>query len=237
MDSSFEEDLGADSVDLVELVMAMEEEFELDEIPEEELTCAQDRGRLRALPDARSSVMKIKSRPALRRGVLLIRRRKAMQALEEKLGYRFRSGALLEEALRHSSYANEHRGAERAATSGWSFWATACSASSRRSICLRKHPDSPGGGADAHPRGARVRGEPARGRAEPGAGQIPQARQRRGEPAAAAPVRPSSPTRPRRSSPRSISTAGMPRGQQRSSTACCSTAEREEVAEEQPPRL
>ena len=33
MDSSFEEDLGADSVDLVELVMAMEEEFELDEIP------------------------------------------------------------------------------------------------------------------------------------------------------------------------------------------------------------
>ena len=35
MDSSFEEDLGADSVDLVELVMAMEEEFE---IPEEELT-------------------------------------------------------------------------------------------------------------------------------------------------------------------------------------------------------
>ena len=38
MDSSFEEDLGADSVDLVEMVMAMEEEFELDEIPEEELT-------------------------------------------------------------------------------------------------------------------------------------------------------------------------------------------------------
>lgn len=38
MDSSFEEDLGADSVDLVELVMAMEEEFELDEIREEELT-------------------------------------------------------------------------------------------------------------------------------------------------------------------------------------------------------
>ena len=28
MDSSFEEDLGADSVDLVELVMAMEEELE-----------------------------------------------------------------------------------------------------------------------------------------------------------------------------------------------------------------
>jgi acyl carrier protein len=37
MDSSFVDDLGADSVDLVELVMAMEEEFEIGEIREEEL--------------------------------------------------------------------------------------------------------------------------------------------------------------------------------------------------------
>ncbi|MBQ9459142.1 MAG: acyl carrier protein [Oscillospiraceae bacterium] len=37
MTSSFTDDLGADSVDLVELVMAMEDEFGLDEIPEEEL--------------------------------------------------------------------------------------------------------------------------------------------------------------------------------------------------------
>ena len=37
MSSSFEDDLGADSVDLVELIMAMEEEFEVDEIPEEDL--------------------------------------------------------------------------------------------------------------------------------------------------------------------------------------------------------
>ena len=36
MDTSFEEDLGADSVDLVDLVMAMEEEFE-GEIQEEDL--------------------------------------------------------------------------------------------------------------------------------------------------------------------------------------------------------
>ena len=39
-----------------------------------------------------------------------------MQELERKLGYRFRSGALLAEALRHSSYANEHRGAESVST-------------------------------------------------------------------------------------------------------------------------
>ena len=38
MDTSFEEDLGADSVDLVELVMAMEEEFDVGEIDEDDLT-------------------------------------------------------------------------------------------------------------------------------------------------------------------------------------------------------
>ena len=38
MDTAFEEDLGADSVDLVELVMAMEEEFEVGETQEEELS-------------------------------------------------------------------------------------------------------------------------------------------------------------------------------------------------------
>lgn len=36
--TSFEEDLGADSVDLVELVMAMEDEFKIEEVNEEELT-------------------------------------------------------------------------------------------------------------------------------------------------------------------------------------------------------
>ena len=38
MESSFLDDLGADSVDLVELVMAMEEEFDIGEIDEEDLT-------------------------------------------------------------------------------------------------------------------------------------------------------------------------------------------------------
>ena len=37
METSLEEDLGADSVDLVELVMAMEEEFEIGEVQEDEL--------------------------------------------------------------------------------------------------------------------------------------------------------------------------------------------------------
>ena len=38
MESSFVDDLCADSVDLVELVMAMEEEFDIGEIDEEDLT-------------------------------------------------------------------------------------------------------------------------------------------------------------------------------------------------------
>ena len=38
MDSSFVDDLGADSVDLVGLVMAMEEEFNVGEIDEDDLT-------------------------------------------------------------------------------------------------------------------------------------------------------------------------------------------------------
>ena len=46
METSFEEDLGADSVDLVELVMAMEEEFEVGEIEEDEL------GSLKTVGDA-----------------------------------------------------------------------------------------------------------------------------------------------------------------------------------------
>ena len=37
MDTAFEEDLGADSVDLVELVMAMAEEFELGQTAEDEV--------------------------------------------------------------------------------------------------------------------------------------------------------------------------------------------------------
>lgn len=36
-ETSFEEDLGADSVDLVEVSLALEEEFGLDEIPEEDI--------------------------------------------------------------------------------------------------------------------------------------------------------------------------------------------------------
>ncbi|MDD4715981.1 MAG: acyl carrier protein [Oscillospiraceae bacterium] len=38
MDTSFEEDLGADSLDIVELSMALEEEFDIGELEDKELT-------------------------------------------------------------------------------------------------------------------------------------------------------------------------------------------------------
>ena len=38
VEMSFEDDLGADSVDIVELSMALEEEFEVDEMSEEDVT-------------------------------------------------------------------------------------------------------------------------------------------------------------------------------------------------------
>ena len=50
MDSSFVDDLGADSVDLVELVMAMEEEFDIGEI-EEKPPRPEDGGRLCQVSD------------------------------------------------------------------------------------------------------------------------------------------------------------------------------------------
>lgn len=44
MESTFIDDLGADSIDLVELVMALEEEFEI-QIPDEEV------GKIKAVSD------------------------------------------------------------------------------------------------------------------------------------------------------------------------------------------
>ena len=66
METSFEEDLGADSVDLVELVMAMEEEFEVGEIQEEDL------GKLKTVGDAVNYIagkLKYRNIPRRPRGV------------------------------------------------------------------------------------------------------------------------------------------------------------------------
>ena len=119
-----------------------------------------------------------------------------MQELERKLGYRFRSGALLAEALRHSSYANEHRGAESVSNERLEFLGDSVLGFVTAEYLFARHPDSPEGEL------TRIR------RSWSWAATSSWATVRR--PAADAPVRPSSRTRPRRSSPRSISTAGLP---------------------------
>ena len=82
-----------------------------------------------------------------------------MQELERKLGYRFRSGALLAEALRHSSYANEHRGAESVSNERLEFLGDSVLGFVTAEYLFARHPDSPEG--ELTPRGARLRGEPA----------------------------------------------------------------------------
>ena len=46
MDTSFEDDLNADSVDLVDLTMALEEEFDIGELTEEDTASVQTVGDL-----------------------------------------------------------------------------------------------------------------------------------------------------------------------------------------------
>ena len=65
--------------------------------------------------------------------------------MERKLGYRFRSGALLAEALRHSSYANEHRGAESVSNERLEFLGDSVLGFVTAEYLFARHPDSPEG--------------------------------------------------------------------------------------------
>ena len=68
-----------------------------------------------------------------------------MHELEKKLGYRFRKEALLDEALRHSSYANEHRGAESASNERLEFLGDSVLGFVTAEFLFARHPDSPEG--------------------------------------------------------------------------------------------
>lgn len=68
-----------------------------------------------------------------------------MQALSEKLHYQFKNPALLEEALRHSSYANEHRGANLFSNERLEFLGDSVLGFVTAEYLFAKHPDSPEG--------------------------------------------------------------------------------------------
>ena len=68
-----------------------------------------------------------------------------MQALEEALGYRFKNIDLLREALRHSSYANEHRGEEAVSNERLEFLGDSVLGFVTAEYLFKKHPDAPEG--------------------------------------------------------------------------------------------
>ena len=68
-----------------------------------------------------------------------------MQALEEKLGYTFRDPALLENALTHSSYANENRAAGAQSNERLEFLGDSVLGMVTADYLYRTHPDLPEG--------------------------------------------------------------------------------------------
>ena len=68
-----------------------------------------------------------------------------MEDLEKKLGYNFRDPSLLQGALYHSSYANEHRGQHIASNERLEFLGDAVLGFVTAEHLYRKHPDLPEG--------------------------------------------------------------------------------------------
>ncbi len=68
-----------------------------------------------------------------------------MQTLEERLGYTFRNKALLEGAMIHSSYANEHRGGGICSNERLEFLGDAVLGLVAGEHLYRTHPDAPEG--------------------------------------------------------------------------------------------
>ncbi|MDY3281343.1 ribonuclease III [Dysosmobacter sp.] len=68
-----------------------------------------------------------------------------MEGLEKKLNYTFRDRALLSEALNHSSYANEHRGAGAASNERLEFLGDSVLGFVTAEFLFLQHPDLPEG--------------------------------------------------------------------------------------------
>lgn len=68
-----------------------------------------------------------------------------MQALEEALGYQFKNEKLLSEALRHSSYANEHRGEGSVSNERLEFLGDSVLGFVTAEYLFQRHPDAPEG--------------------------------------------------------------------------------------------
>lgn len=146
MDTSFE-DLGADSLDVVELTMALEEEFGIGEMEEEDLSgisTVSDPGPL--CERQAGGLNREWAEAPLQSGASAFEERGTrMEALEEKLGYQFEQPALLENALTHSSYANESRDREMQSNERLEFLGDSVLGMVVADYLYRAHPDLPEG--------------------------------------------------------------------------------------------
>ena len=83
--------------------------------------------------------------PAEWRGLRFEERRIAMTQLEERLGYHFENRALLENALTHSSYANENKGRGLESNERLEFLGDSVLGMVTADYLFRAHPDMPEG--------------------------------------------------------------------------------------------
>ena len=110
-----------------------------------------------------------------------------MEKLEEKLGYTFRDRSLLENALTHSSYANENKALGLQSNERLEFLGDSVLGMVTADYLFRTHPDLPGG-PDPHPGRSGLRGQPGGGGPPAGAGpylKLGKGRGRGGRPGAA----------------------------------------------------
>ena len=85
MDTNFEEDLGVDSLDIVELSMALEEEFDIGEMSEEDLATIKTVGTWSTIYRVNWTFNRPRACGPLRMdGAVCGRRKTTMQPLEEK---------------------------------------------------------------------------------------------------------------------------------------------------------
>ena len=68
-----------------------------------------------------------------------------METLEKKLGYSFSNRELLSEALNHSSYANEHRGAGISSNDRLEFFGVSVLGFVTAEVLFKNYPRLPGG--------------------------------------------------------------------------------------------
>ncbi len=145
MDTSFE-DLGADSLDIVELTMAVEEEFGLEDMERGGSVRHLHRGAIWSATSSPSWTTEETKRqePRLRRGSRF-EGRIDMEALEEKLGYTVSNRAFLENALTHSSYANENKAKGLQSNERLEFLGDSVLGMVVADYLFRTHPDLPEG--------------------------------------------------------------------------------------------